>query len=211
MSGTQLVDVPIGTAARLTGRAGSSITYRSEADLRDALAAWLWFDGWDVEIEVPVATGGRADVVARTEGYVICFELKVNLKTQRQLRLGFQQADGYRRHFEAVEAAKVLAVLTAPSVDWTVSEAIEDLYPQVRLRDYSRASAMGETWNLAGRTRLATQRLRSIEHLQAIGVQRQGNAVDRLRIERLQALYRNYPAMAETLAGALGKTFRTAS
>lgn len=208
MSAAQLVDVPVGTVARLTGHAGSSMTYRSEADLRDALAAQLWLDGWDVEIEVPVATGGRADVVARTEGYVICFELKVNLHTQRQFRLGFQQADGYHRHFQAAEYGQVVSVLTAASIEWEASDPIDDLYPQVRLCSYNRAVRIGDTWNLARRMRRATKRLQSIEHLQQISSDRRLEVIDMFRVEQLQALHRNYPAMAETLAGALGKTFR---
>ena len=76
------------------------IVLHSEGHLRDGITALAWLAGWNVATEVQIPNGGRADIVLTFPGaqtHVI--ECKLALTTTRQIRLGFQQADGYRRFY----------------------------------------------------------------------------------------------------------------
>lgn len=106
--------------------------YRNEFEIRDALAATGWLAGWDVQTEVPVSTGGRADVVmVAPDGYTVVIEVKLELVTLRQCRLAFQQADGYRKHFEQATAGPCMTLLVAPKIDRATADTVAGLYPEI--------------------------------------------------------------------------------
>lgn len=191
--------------------ADGQVFFRSEADLRDGLAANAWLAGWDARTEVPVSSGARADLVLfRADRPAMVVEVKVELLTQRQFRRAFQQIDGYRLFFESgnVETA-FQAVLTAVRIDYGLAAAFTNAYPSVTLRNITGTRTLiSDRW--AGRPERARQirsRAREAARLSAHLERSSQLEAERQRRRHLSLFHRNYPAFAEMLAGAIGLTF----
>lgn len=195
------IETPIGRTdvLEVTGK----LTYRSEADLRDGFAALAWLHGWNVATEVTTSTGGRADVVLTApSGLVMPIELKIGITTQRQARLGFQQADGYQRHFASDPTVVCVAFLAAVDIDRDVARPVDALYPKVNLVDYVsllaiiRGDALRNLTDRAARAHVATARARQAAEIAALAESERNKAAAILREEHLLALSHNYPAAA---------------
>lgn len=79
----------------------TSVRYRTEADLRDALAAVWWMKGVDVRTEVDVPGCGRIDVLGKVKNVNLIVELKREITTPSAARKAFMQAHSYKAFLEA--------------------------------------------------------------------------------------------------------------
>lgn len=185
--------------------ADAGVFYKTEADLRDAAAKYAWMHGWTAEIEVPTVAGGRCDLLVHndTSDVVFCIEIKKELKTPRQFRLGFQQADGYRRHFHSRFPDKgVVGFLMAPRIDFTVGRPISRLYSEVDLAgwwDLIQQLNSGYSAPSGQRARIAACRARDLEQAAALARSCAVAVACSHRSTHLLRLRRNYPAMSAML------------
>lgn len=200
------IETPIGRHRQING--GGNIRYASEADLRDGLAAVAWFHGWDVSTEVTTSTGGRADVVLSCNGLYIPIELKLSITTKRQARLGFQQAEDYRRHFDVV-ADRCHGILAALEIDKDICADSAALYPGVNLRSFYHLLRIvrGQDWHgfteHHDRAWTASRRRSDLDRLVRLARDEEmRTALDR-RSQFLKTLGCNYPAMAGMLREAI--------
>lgn len=83
-----------------------SMTYRDEADLRDAIAASWWLAGWDVRTEFKVPNCGRIDVLAEAPGVRVVIEVKQRIKSATEARQAFQQAHAYVSYMDSLEVGR---------------------------------------------------------------------------------------------------------
>lgn len=185
------------------------IAFSNEGQLRDGITATAWLAGWDVATEVSASNGGRADIVLSAPGApMVVVELKVNLRTARQFRLGFQQADGYRRSLGRTWGDGCAAYLVAAHVDWTLAAGYTRDYPKVHLEDVPGLLQQVEA-GLSLPSVISTLRARSNARLAGIhkvaGVATEIGAwrARQLRSGHLHRLRHQYPAMADMLTAAL--------
>lgn len=207
------LETPVGRSSILTNL-GQGFTYRSEADMRDALAAMGWLNGWDVRTEVPTTTGGRADLVLRApQGYLVAVELKLEIGTQRAARLAFQQADGYDRHFTTHETTAVSTFVCALKVDRDAARPVTALYPHILLMEWwELRNAIAGRWMYdvtrpGRRLTVAARRMRQARQLTATAEAQVAAAARGVRELHLRQLHTNYPAMANQLCDALGVSY----
>lgn len=169
------IDIPTfvvrGAAARCDD---GSVDYRSEADLRDALAASWWAHGADVRTEVKVPNCGRIDVLVEFANRELIIEVKVNVVTPTQARQAFQQVHSYlsyrRGSHEGVEqkAAFVVAANLDDFALISARNAYRDVIPQPFMGAY-RWPEQADWDPAVSKTLASTARLRreSIERLSA--------------------------------------------
>lgn len=114
-----------------------SVRYRSEADLRDAMAAIWWLHGWTVRTEVKVPDCGRIDVLASVGAHRVLIEVKKRIDTPTLARQAFQQAHAYLSYLDADLAIQRMrgedrppttALVTAGEYDSVAAERAEDAY-----------------------------------------------------------------------------------
>ena len=151
-----------------------TVRFLNEFELRDGIAALAWLAGWDVQTEAPVSsTGGRADILLTgANGNLIVIEVKTRLETLRHFRLGFQQAEGYRLHFEHKAPGKVLTLLIANTINYDIGAPVGRLYPEVLMESASqlicdiRSVPDFAAWGWAdGLRHKATKRRKNAEHV----------------------------------------------
>ena len=99
---------------------GDTVTYRTEADLRDALAAKWWMQGIDVRTEVDVPNCGRIDVMGTVGSLRLVVELKRKITTPSDARKAFMQANAYKAYLDAEQPAREL---TEPN-NWVTTRAL---------------------------------------------------------------------------------------
>lgn len=188
------------------------IRYRNEADLRDAIASRAWLDGWTVATEVPVANGGRADIVLTFPNTpTIVIECKVNLRTIGQFRKGFQQVDGYRRFFD--HDYPCIAFLTAANFDILAGEPLIYHYMQVlpaSLRPVMERVRLAHSATLAERTAVARRRNRNAARVLDTSNAETASMALALRKHHIERLFPQYEGLASTLFGALSAEGRAA-
>jgi len=210
MSGDR-IETPIGRTSVFSGE-NNKLMYGSEADLRDGLAAMAWLHGWEVVTEVVVPHGGRIDLLISTpDGFRVSFELKKTLGSQRAARLGFQQAEGYRRHWETADPAgtDTVTVLSAPDAQFDDWPEFRKMYPGVHLGPWFfvvgliRGTYMDEVSDPMGRALVAARRHRQLAHLAHFADTERIVGAKALRSHHLTNLERNYPSMASMLHKAL--------
>lgn len=180
----------------------TKFTYGPESGMRDLIASAAWAAGWDVATEVTVPSGGRADIVLTAPtSPTVCMELKLKLTTLRAIRLGFQQADGYRRFFAAEAERGVLAILYAPTCDWDLAGPIADAYEKTKLTktDSLFATVLGMPVGLEDRLAVAKRRRRMADHEAVVLRSAVEEVAGKLRSRHLARLARQYPAMAADL------------
>lgn len=132
----------------LSGPDLSSIHWRTEADLRDVLATYMWFAGVEsVRTEVQVADCGRIDVLA-DEGKRSCvIEIKRSITTVSAARKAYQQAETYRLYMQAEKISEstdywpVSAIVVA--AEWNDDAVVqaERAFTDVEGSTYSEATA----------------------------------------------------------------------
>lgn len=111
------------------------IQYRNEADIRRGLANLAYAYGWDVRQEVVIPGWGRIDLVLkdRSPGSIL-IELKADLSTARDVRRGYQQADGYGRWWRTNKNEPATAILAAAAVTNDLVAPVASAYPEVGFR-----------------------------------------------------------------------------
>lgn len=108
------------------GGNGLSVFYRSEADLRDALAEYADMCGWRVERERHIPGWGRADLFLSTSTGQYAVELKLKLTRTADIRKAFQQADAYSKALPGVDV-----ILAAPVIDHDLAATYNLAYTDV--------------------------------------------------------------------------------
>lgn len=115
--------------ATMNGGTFEDVQYRTEADLRDAMAATWWLHGANVRTEVKVPDCGRIDILVEAAQSVLVIEMKKSISTPTEARLAFQQCNTYVRYLEAEdfdrrrdsgsqEYQRISGVVTAGSLDF---------------------------------------------------------------------------------------------
>lgn len=122
-----------------------SVKYRTEADLRDALAAVWWMKGVDVRTEVDVPGCGRIDVVGDFGGRTMLVELKRSLTTPSSARKAFMQAHSYKAFREAADPDEVCgAFVTAGDFSWAAIEPPAVAFRSVEFVHFMDAESLPE-------------------------------------------------------------------
>lgn len=222
-----VVDVPVGSTVLMdeTGH----FTYRKESELRDALAAFAYMAGWDVETEAVIpGWGGRVDVLATAGEFKVAIEVKRRLTQIGAIRKGFQQADGYRKALrpEDVEyqigrafhvARTVTVVLTAAEVDFGLARTMDRAYTGVSLRDWGATVRLlrGHVFTALDRMEVAEARVTAARKVLALcerESQRCRYAVHEwVCSNALAGIRRHLPAMADGIQRTLDAQARWAA
>lgn len=204
------IEPPIGRLSVYSGPNKKHI-YRTEADLRDGLAALAWLHGWEVHTEYVVPKGGRIDVLLVTPGGVHwAIEIKKEIVTQRQARLAYQQAEGYRLHFINDRKVRCESVVTAPVIDMKWA-SFETLYPAVGLYPWEYVTDMLRGWFMEDltdpgeRLKVAGRRHRSVTHVADLAKRERFNEATARRNRWLETAWKNYPAMTDGLVAELDR------
>lgn len=123
-----------------------SVKYRSEADLRDALAAVWWMKGVDVRTEVDVPGCGRIDVLGDFGGRTMIVELKRSLTTPSAARKAFMQAHSYKAFREAPGGLEeiICAFVTAGDFQWSAIEPSATAFRSVEFVHFMEAESLPE-------------------------------------------------------------------
>lgn len=108
------------------GDEGLAVSYRSESELRDALAQFADLCGWNVETERHIPGWGRADLFLSAGQTSYAIELKLNLTRASTIRKAFQQADSYAKALPGVHV-----ILSAPNVNQQIAQEYDIAYTDV--------------------------------------------------------------------------------
>lgn len=138
------------------------LSFRSEADLRDGLAAIAYFAGWSYEVEHILPQWGRIDLLLiQPQRWVI--EIKTDLTRPRQVRSALMQASGYltRLPFEAH------AIVTAPD-DYVDTRLCNDFASQVAGVDVIPLEDLFAFLRAFGDATVARDRRANISHLRRL-------------------------------------------
>lgn len=98
------------------------VIHRTEAELRDGLAAFAHLHGWHVTTEFVIPSWGRVDLIAVTAERTYVIEVKKAIIQARHARLAVQQVDGYAKQLERMyawprnEYADIDVIVTAAKV-----------------------------------------------------------------------------------------------
>lgn len=151
----------------MTSDGRPQIQYRSEADIRRGLANLAYAYGWDVRQEVVIPGWGRIDLVL-SDGAPgsILIELKADLATARDVRRGFQQADGYGRWWRTNRDEPATAILAAAAVTENIIGPVASAYPEVGFHLVGEVMDGLAHWgDIDSRRFAATKRLENQEQL----------------------------------------------
>jgi hypothetical protein len=126
----------------------SRVCYRSEADLRDAMAASWWLHGWTVRTEVKVPDCGRIDVLAQSANQTVVIELKKKITSSTQARQAFQQAHAYLSYLRAAEPdlkdwdarRRFSAIVSAADWELAAVDPADRAYRDVDFMDFASLS-----------------------------------------------------------------------
>jgi hypothetical protein len=110
------------------------VIHRTEAELRDGLAAFAHLHGWHVTTEFVIPSWGRVDLIAVTAERTYVIEVKKKISQARQARLAVQQVDGYAKQLERLyrwpmDYGSVDPIVAASEIDEEVVRSAAAAYP----------------------------------------------------------------------------------
>lgn len=148
------------------------VSWRSEADLRDALASAWWMHGAEVRTEVKVPDCGRIDILVSAGISEVVIEVKKKIRTPTEARQAFQQAHAYLSYLDADDPGMDRrAFVVAADYDHQAATAANRAYPGVAGVEYvaiMRWPELRDTWfEHATEVMVATARRRheTLQHL----------------------------------------------